>query len=144
MLELPIIAPGTQAYTCSVSCAGGCCKYYSLPLETPRSDRDFDDMRWYLMHGDTHVYKYEGDWYLLVQRECRHLLPNNLCGIYDTRPAICREYDPTDCEFTGDVDYEAYFTNDADLEAWLVERKARLAAARAKRTRRRKPSRRRE
>ena len=132
VLELPIIAPGTQAYTCSVSCAGRCCKYYSMPMDTPRSDRDFDDIRWYLMHEDTNVYKYEGTWYLLVNRRCKYLRPDNLCGIYDTRPAICREYDAVDCEFTGEVPYELFFADDVALEKWLAARKERRSKTRAK------------
>lgn len=131
VMELPIIPPGTQEYTCSVSCAGGCCRDYSLPLDVPRTDRDFDDIRWYLMHGDTHVYKHEGGWYLLVQRRCKYLRPDNLCGNYEARPAICREYDPTTCEYTGAVKYEAYFRDDIELEAWLAERKARAAKRKA-------------
>lgn len=141
MLELPVlpfrIEKGTQAYTCAVSCKAGCCNYLSLPIDTPRSDRDFDDVRWYLMHEDTHVYKHEGDWYLLVLRKCRHLRDDKLCGIYDRRPAICAEYDPADCEFTAKVAYDFYFENDAQLETWLEKRKAerKQRAARAARTR---------
>lgn len=131
VMELPIFSPGTQAYTCAVSCAAGCCKYYSLPLERPTTDRDFDDIRWYLMHEDSHVYKHEGAWYLLVLRRCKYLRPDNLCGNYDHRPEICREYDPTDCEFTGEVDYELYFRNDHELEAWLIARKAARKRKRA-------------
>ena len=137
--ELPVIAPGTQAYTCSVSCGGRCCKYFSLPIDTPTDDAALDDIRWYLMHEDTHVYKYEGDWYLLIQRRCRHLQANNLCGIYDRRPRTCADYDPSDCEFTGEPDYELYFRDDAELDTWLAKRKAkRSRAARAGWAKRRK------
>lgn len=125
--ELPTsvdFQPGGMGHQCAVLCKAGCCRYYSLPLETPRSDDDFDDVRWYLMHEGTHVYKHEGDWYLLVMNECKNLLPNNLCGIYETRPRICREYDPTDCEYTGEVEYQLYFDGAAPFEAWLAERKA--------------------
>ena len=41
----------------------------------------------------------EGEtWYLLVHTECKHLGADNLCGIYDTRPQICREYTTDDCK----------------------------------------------
>ena len=136
VMELPIIAPGTQAYTCAVSCGGGCCTYFSLPLDTPRTDRDFDDVRWYLMHDDTHVYKLEGTWFLLSMRRCKYLRPDNLCGNYDARPEICREYDPGTCEFTGTVPYDLYFKDDLELTAWLTQRKKeRRARAAAKRAR---------
>ena len=141
VLELPTtsdFAPGGMGHQCAVLCKAGCCRYYSLPLETPRTDAQFDDLRWYLMHESTHVYKSEGDWFLLVLNECKNLLPNNLCGIYDTRPRICREYDPTDCEFTGEVKYELYFDSATKLEEWIAERKARRIAAAAASPRRRK------
>lgn len=123
-LELPVIAPGTQAYTCSVSCKGACCKYFSLQIDTPTTNDDFDALRWYLVHEDTHVYKYERKWFLMVYRRCRYLLPNNLCGAYEKRPKTCADYDPSDCEFTGEVPFDLYFRNDTELEAWLAERKA--------------------
>jgi len=132
VFELPMtadFAEGGLGRQCAVLCKAGCCRYYSLPLETPRTDAQFDDVRWYLMHEGTHVYKHAGDWYLLVMNECKNLLPNNLCGIYETRPRICREYDATDCEYTGEVEYELYFDGAAKLEAWLLERKARRKRA---------------
>ena len=137
-LELPVIAPGTQLYTCSRLCKGACCKYFSLEIDTPRSASDFDALRWYLMHEDTHVYKYEGAWFLQVQRRCRNLLPNNLCGAYEKRPEICSDYDPSDCEYTGEVPFDLYFRDDAELETWLSARLlARKEAARKGAARRR-------
>ena len=58
-----------------------------------------------------------GDWFLEVRTPCRHLLPDNRCEIYHTRPQICREYGWPDAEspdepceyFTGDGGYDLYF-----------------------------------
>ncbi len=72
------------------------------------------------------------------------LQPDNSCGIYETRPQICRDYGSEKegpCEFfTEDLKYELYFKSDEDLEAWLSnaqdhreERKARRKARRKKR-----------
>jgi Fe-S-cluster containining protein len=36
-----------------------------------------------------------------IKHRCLQLLPNGACGIYETRPAICRDFDcstRTDCE----------------------------------------------
>ena len=141
--SLPVLQPGTQAYTCMVSCKAKCCKYYSLSIDTPRSAADFDDIRWYLMHERTNVYKYEGVWYLLVEARCRHLTPENACGIYDRRPRTCADYDPSACEYTGDVPYDLYFRDDTELETWLAQRAAKRKAARRPRAKaaapRRKP-----
>ena len=40
---------------------------------------------------------------------CKHLRDDNLCGIYDTRPQICREYTTDACEYDDDWTYERYF-----------------------------------
>ena len=129
MFELPVIPPGTQLHTCAVECGAACCHYVTVPLDTPRSNEDFDNLRWYLMHEDTHAYKFEGDWVLLVDRRCRHLLPNNVCGAYEKRPQVCKDHEPTDCEHVAEVQYDLYFDDDAALETWLAERKARRSAA---------------
>ncbi|MEM7248387.1 MAG: YkgJ family cysteine cluster protein [Acidobacteriota bacterium] len=142
MLELPIITPGTQAHTCAVRCGGACCKYYATALDTPRSREQFDELRWYLMRPDTHVYKVDGDWFLLVNQDCRHLGPNNLCTIYETRPQICKDHSADDCEFTGEIEYQAYFRDDAELDRWLAERKAKRSAAAKKAASKRKKAKR--
>ena len=127
VFELPVLAmrPGTQLHTCAVECKAGCCQYFSLPIDTPRDAEGYDSIRWYLMHEDTHVYKDDGVWFLLVQRRCRHLQPDKTCGIYDRRPSVCADYDPSACEYTGEVDYELYFRSDGEMEEWLSERTAR-------------------
>jgi Fe-S-cluster containining protein len=83
-------------------CAAKCCKYYSLPMEKPTTRKDFDYIRWFLLHGRSAVYIEDGTWYLLVYSDCKHLLPDNRCGIYDTRPQICREYTTDNCEYDDD------------------------------------------
>ena len=40
---------------------------------------------------------------------CDHLLHDNRCGIYDTRPPICREYSTKDCEYEDSWTYDRYF-----------------------------------
>jgi Fe-S-cluster containining protein len=36
-------------------------------------------------------------------------MPDNRCGIYETRPEICREYTTDNCEYHDDWVYEQYF-----------------------------------
>ena len=48
-------------------------------------------------------------WYLLVHTKCKHLRDDNLCGIYETRPQICRDYSTEACEYEDDWTYERYF-----------------------------------
>jgi Fe-S-cluster containining protein len=89
-------------------CTAKCCRYFALPIETPDQYSDFEYIRWYLLHGAASVFKEDDDWYLLVHTECKHLQPNNLCGIYETRPEICREYTTDNCEYDDEYTYEFY------------------------------------
>ena len=44
-----------------------------------------------------------------MQSECKHLGEDHRCGIYYTRPQICREYTTEQCEYEDDWTYEQYF-----------------------------------
>ncbi|MDB5342722.1 MAG: hypothetical protein JWP89_1099 [Schlesneria sp.] len=90
-------------------CTARCCRYFALPIETPKTWEDFDHMRWYIMHGRTSVFVDDNVWYLLVYGDCRHLQPDNMCGIYHTRPQICRDYSTDNCEYDNDGCYDKYF-----------------------------------
>ena len=127
-------------------CTARCCKYFALPIETPTTLEDYDQIRWYLMHEGVAVWMDSGDWYIEIRTVCKHLQPDNTCGIYETRPEICREYGSPEagpCEFfTEDLKYDLYFDKDEDLETWLSnaqdhqeERKERRKARRKKRLR---------
>jgi len=68
-------------------CTGLCCRYFALPIETPETKEDYDDIRWYLCHEDITVFVEDGDWYLNVKNKCRHLSNKDYkCLIYDKRP----------------------------------------------------------
>jgi Fe-S-cluster containining protein len=90
-------------------CTGKCCRYFALPMETPTDWEDFDHIRWYMMHGDVSIFVDSGSWYLMVHADCKHLLPNNFCGAYETRPEICRAYTTDECEFDNDAIHEQLF-----------------------------------
>src|SRR5687768_14556066 len=90
-------------------CTAKCCRYFALPIDTPTTGKDFDYMRWYLLHDRASIFTEDETWYLLMQTACRHLQSDNRCGIYDTRPQICREYTTDDCEYDDSWVYERYF-----------------------------------
>ena len=90
-------------------CTAKCCGYFALPIETPTESRDFEYIRWYLLHDRASVFTEEGDWYLMVHTTCKHLQADNRCGIYETRPQICRDYSTDNCEYEDDWTYEQYF-----------------------------------
>ncbi len=100
-------------------CTAKCCKYFALPIETPTTRQDFDYIRWYLLHGEATVFIEEGDWYLLIPTRCKHLRADNRCGIYATRPQICRDYTIEECEYEDDYVYEHYFETSEQVEEYV-------------------------
>ena len=90
-------------------CTAMCCKYFSLPIDTPKTWDDFDNCRWYLTHGRVALFVEDQTWYLVVFGDCQYLTPTNMCGIYSDRPAICGEYTTDGCEYDNDVVFEKYF-----------------------------------
>lgn len=111
-------------------CAAACCRYLAIPLDRPRSPRDYDDIRWYLMHEGVSVFVEDGDWFIQFQTRCRNLQADNRCGVYDVRPQICREYQPGDCDYSGaDFGYEAIFTHPSQLEAYFLKKRGKRLVA---------------
>ena len=64
---------------------------------------------------------------------CKHLQPDNLCGIYDTRPQICRDYTTDNCEYDDDWVYDHTWRRPEQVEEYaeavLPSRQARASAA---------------
>lgn len=90
-------------------CTGKCCRYFALQIDEPETREDFDHIRWYMLHGPVSVFVEDGTWYLMVMSDCQHLLPDNRCGGYETRPQICRTYTTDNCEFDDDACYDKLF-----------------------------------
>ena len=90
-------------------CSAKCCRYFALSIDRPSELKDFDFMRWYLLHDRATMFVDDENWYLLVHTTCKHLQSDNRCGIYHTRPEICREYSTDNCEFDDDTTYDKYF-----------------------------------
>jgi Fe-S-cluster containining protein len=97
-------------------CTAKCCRYFALPIDTPDTREEFDYLRWYMIHGRVSLFVDEGTWYLMVHADCRHLLPDNRCGIYETRPQICRDYTTENCEYDDDATYDQFFETPEQLE----------------------------
>jgi len=90
-------------------CTAKCCKYFALPIDTPETAQDYDYLRWFLLHDAATLFIEEGTWYLLVHTPCKHLTPDDRCGIYTTRPQICRDYTTENCEYDDTYVYDHYF-----------------------------------
>ncbi|MBV1883077.1 MAG: YkgJ family cysteine cluster protein [Pseudomonadales bacterium] len=104
---------------CSGCVPSKCCTYITHEIDTPRTIREFDALVWKLAHANVQLFKEEGSWYLLVNTVCQNLLPSGGCGIYDTRPMICREHTNDFCEYDSpaeegfDLFFDCYDTLDA-------------------------------
>jgi uncharacterized protein len=90
-------------------CTALCCRYFTMPVTTPKNWEDFDTLRWYMMHGRTSLFVEDESWYLIVFGDCENLLSDNRCGIYHDRPAVCSAYSTEVCEYDNDFVFEKYF-----------------------------------
>jgi Fe-S-cluster containining protein len=100
-------------------CTAKCCRYFAMPIETPDTFKELEYLRWFLLHDRASVFKEDDDWYLLVHTTCKHLQPDNRCGIYETRPQICREYTTDNCEYEDDWVYDQYFETPEQVEEYI-------------------------
>jgi len=100
-------------------CSAKCCRYFALPIDTPENRQDLDFIRWYLLHDRASMFV-EGDtWYLLVHTTCKHLQEDHRCGIYETRPQICRDYTTAECEYEDTWVYDQYFETPEQVQDYM-------------------------
>lgn len=133
-MKLPILKD--VASLCD-QCVALCCRYFAFEIDKPTTQRDFEDLRWYIFHGDTIIFVEEGRWYVQVNRPCKALLPDNRCGVYENRPTICREYTTKNCDWHGDdYEYDELFTEPEQIQRYakqyLAERRKRRRKAAGK------------
>ena len=108
-----------MSITCR-QCLARCCRYFAFEIDKPTSYKEFENLRWYLMHeGVTIHIDLEGDWYIAISNRCKNLDARNRCRDYDNRPLICRSYGQASCDFSqGDYEYRALFTKPEQLEQY--------------------------
>ena len=103
---------GVDIHPTCAKCTGLCCRYITQEIKRPRNKSDLDDLRWQMIHQGINVLIMSRRWYLQIEAVCQHLLPDNLCAIYEDRPQACRDYMPDPCDFTvaDGVEVEDYIT----------------------------------
>ncbi|MGL4512930.1 MAG: YkgJ family cysteine cluster protein [Lacipirellulaceae bacterium] len=89
-------------------CTAKCCHYIAVPYETPTAFDDMEMIRWIVLHHNATFFKDDEDWYLLVYTVCEKLQDDYRCGIYETRPQICRDYTFDNCEYDESWCYDFY------------------------------------
>ena len=133
-LKLPSLPSDTasSAFDPSIVCppCGKCCRYVSVGIDSPSTVGRVSTIIWLLYHRTLSVYQsHEGDWFLIVPTECANLRPNGLCGVYENRPFICRDYDIDGCEGTSTEPAEKKKFEDArSFVSWLSRDKSGLFA----------------
>ncbi len=128
-------------------CSALCCRYFALPIDNPDCKKDFDNIRWYLVHENVVVFVEKKQWYIGIMNRCKNLQDDNRCGIYHTRPQICRSYSTDNCDYHGgDYNYDRLFTSADGLWTYAMEflRDQRIANRKKKvrKAARKKPARR--
>ena len=105
---------------CSRCLGATCCTYTTEALGTLRSKADFDHVLWQISHEHVEVYRDTDGWYLLIRGHCEHLQTDGACGIYATRPQVCRDYSNDWCEFDEPAErhFQHHFRNHAELLAY--------------------------
>lgn len=110
IIPIRTMTPETK---CSFCPGSKCCSYITQRLDAPRAMADFDLLLWQISHQNVQIYKDEDGWFLLVNNPCNHLQSDGRCGIYATRPQICRDYSNDYCEFDEPAEkhFELFFEN---------------------------------
>ncbi len=116
-----------------LKCSADCCKDVSVHLNTPRTKKDWEEIRFLTAHKNIHVYKdNEGDWLVEFFTKCEKL-KNEKCEIYPKRPFICRNHDADDCVKNGSGKYyKILFEKIEDVDNYLKEKEKKKAKKKKK------------
>ncbi|MGB0441791.1 MAG: YkgJ family cysteine cluster protein [Pseudohongiellaceae bacterium] len=101
-----------------------CCNSINQKIPTPKSKEDFDHLLWQISHDNINVFKDCDGWFLHIQTNCQHLQTSGICGIYENRPWVCREYNNDYCEFDESIAHasEHFFSNADELNNYCRQR----------------------
>lgn len=87
----------------SCTACGLCCSYVAIEVDAPATVKEATQLLWYVYHEGVSLYDNDDEWMVQFDTTCIYLQPDYRCGIYETRPHICREFSEQDCEVnTGD------------------------------------------
>ena len=106
---------------------GLCCSYVAIEIDAPTTVKIATQLLWYVYHEGVSLYANGDDWMVQFDTTCVHLQPDYRCGIYETRPHICREFSEQDCEVNTGDDGKTFYTA-AEFIAHLKETRPRIAA----------------
>ena len=112
---------------CSRCHGARCCQYITQRIPGPRSKQDFDQLLWQVAHENVEIYKDSDGWFLLIYNRCSFLRPDGRCGIYASRPQVCRDYSNDYCEYDSPAEegFELHFRDYETLLAYCRRRFSR-------------------
>ena len=113
--------PGEPTPPPCEACGSSCCRYVAIGIDTPTCKKDYDHIRWYLLHGNVSVFvDHESDWFIECQTDCSMLAEDGLCTYYSERPRICQRHgvEEKTCEYYANP-YKLRFETHTEFEAWL-------------------------
>ena len=115
----------TESVSCA-KCPAECCRYVATEIGKPTCKRDYDHIRWYLLHKNVNVFvDHDGDWCIEFETDCGNLTKGNCCAGYSDRPHVCRHHgeDGDHCEFHGsEAPYSLHFSTASQFEDYLEKR----------------------
>lgn len=108
-----------------IDCIADCCREVAVPINTPRTKKDWDEIRWLCAHKNVQVFKdLENDWLVEFITPCEKLDFSSMCTIYGKRPHICSEHSSTNCiKVDPNGYYKILFKNLEDVDNYIKKKK---------------------
>lgn len=122
--KIKVLQADASDNKCDICHKSKCCQYVTQNIDKPTTMKDFDLLLWQISHKNTHIFKDEEGWFLLMLNGCTHLLDDGRCGIYEKRPLICRDHSNDYCEFDVSIEdgSELYFDGYDALDKYCRKR----------------------
>lgn len=109
------------------TCDAHCCRHVAVQIGKPRTKKEYDHIRWYLLHDNIWVsIDLQGNWLLEFRSPCKNITADFKCNDYENRPTICKEYPSEEelCERQSeDLAYTQLFKCVEDFEQYLMTTK---------------------
>ena len=106
------------------NCNAACCREIAIGIDTPKTKKDWEEIKWMVAHKDVNVFKdFENDWLIEFRADCNHLNENHKCTIYEKRPSVCSDHSNKECIIHSGDYYKARFTSITDVEKYLENKK---------------------
>jgi hypothetical protein len=109
-----------------LECGAKCCRYAAVEIDAPTCKRDYDNIRWFLLHRNVFVYRsHDGSWHLEFATPCEWLTAEHKCRHYERRPRICRDHgtESEECvAISPHPPHDLLFTSVDEFESYLDSR----------------------